>query len=111
MLFRSLTSLELRISGDHVHVDASPLAGLTKLQALTLDAQNWDWQDNSPSITNFSALGELTNLRSLSLSMRHVTDISPLRSLTNLQSVTLTDGSDVVDLSPLDHVPSVNLNR
>ncbi|MCI9557562.1 MAG: protein kinase [Lawsonibacter sp.] len=106
-----LTSLELRISGDHVHVDASPLAGLTKLQALTLDAQNWDWQDNSPSITNFSALGELTNLRSLSLSMRHVTDISPLRSLTNLQSVTLTDGSDVVDLSPLDHVPSVNLNR
>lgn len=55
---------------------------------------------NQPSMENISALGELTNLTSLSLYGNKLEDISPLSSLVNLTSLNLRDNR-ITDISPL----------
>ena len=113
---RSLTNLtELELSLDtyqdhEITVDLSPLAALTKLNALSVSAQNSSWDPPVPSISHLDALVSLKDLRTLELHFSNVTDISPLRELTSLQSVTIYDSGQhtVSDWSPVDHVPVVN---
>lgn len=89
-------------------MDLSPLAGLTKLNVLSITAQCY-YDSPNPSVTNLSALENLQDLRTLELDFTNVSDISPLRNLKNLQSVTIYSSghTTVTDWSPVDHVPSV----
>ena len=113
---RSLTNLtELELSLDtyqdhEITVDLSPLAALTKLNALSVSAQNSSWDPPIPSISHLDALVSLKDLRTLELHFSNVTDISPMRELTSLQSVTIYDSGQytVSDWSPVNHVPVVN---
>ena len=97
--------------GENVSVDLSPLAGLTKLNVLSITAQSY-YDSPNPSVTNLSALENLQDLRTLELDFTNVSDISPLRNLKNLQSVTIYSGghTTVTDWSPVEHVPSVTIN-
>lgn len=81
--------------GENVSVDLSPLAGLTKLNILSITAQSY-YDSPNPSVTNLSALENLQDLRNLELVCTNVSNFSPLRSLENLQSVTIiNNGEDV----------------
>ena len=81
--------------GENVSVDLSPLAGLTKLNILSITAQSY-YDSPNPSVTNLSALENLQDLRTLELVCTNVSNFSPLRSLENLQSVTIiNNGEDV----------------
>ena len=97
--------------GENVSVDLSPLAGLTKLNVLSITAQSY-YDSPYPSVTNLSALENLQELRTLELDFTNVSDISPLRNLKNLQSVSIYSGghTTVTDWSPVEHVPSVTIN-
>ena len=90
-------------------IDLSPLASLTNLQSLTIQARDFEYDPVVPSLVNLSALSNLTNLQNLDLTVSDVVDISPLRNLTNLQSVTISEyGSQkITDWSPVEHVPNV----
>ena len=81
--------------GENVSVDLSPLAGLTKLNILSITAQSY-YDSPNPSVTNLSALENLQDLRTLELVCTNVSNFSPLRSLENLQSVTIiNNGEDI----------------
>lgn len=81
--------------GENVSVDLSPLAGLAKLNILSITAQSY-YDSPNPSVTNLSALENLQDLRTLELVCTNVSNFSPLRSLENLQSVTIiNNGEDV----------------
>lgn len=81
--------------GENVSVDLSPLAGLTKLNILSITAQSY-YDSPNPSVTNLSALENLQDLRTLELNFTNVSDISPLRNLKNLQSVTIINNGENV---------------
>ena len=81
--------------GENVSVDLSPLAGLTKLNILSITAQSY-YDRANPSVTKVAALENLQELRTLELVCTNVSNFSPLRSLENLQSVTIiNNGEDV----------------
>ncbi len=61
--------------------DASPLAGLTRLQWLSIQKSN---------LSNITALGTLTALQSLYLDDNLITDVRPLAALTELQQLWLS---------------------
>ena len=100
-----LESLELRIRRQS-DVDLSCLSRLTKLSNLSIDTSRTSSED---PVIDLSPLENLTNLRSLDLSLPQIRDLTPLASLSNLQSVTIS-GPENLDTSPLAHVPSVNIN-
>ena len=72
--------------------DISPLARLTKLQALDLE---------SNSISNISPIEGLTNLQFLALSGNSISNISPLAGLTNLTQLFL-GGNSISNISPIE---------
>ena len=107
-----LRNLELMVGGSSEPVDLTPLSGLTKLDSLFISAQGIE--SAGPSVTNLSALSGLTELRTLELWARNLTDISPLSALTGLQSAVIqaynTYGpAELTDVSALDHVPSLTV--
>ena len=61
------------------------------------------------SITDISALSNLTNLKHLNLLGNSITDISVLGNMTNLTSLFL-DTDIVSDMSVLDNLPNVEIN-
>ena len=98
---RDLTGLELAtnltdlmLSNSSI-TDLSPLAGLTRLTALSINAGS-----GGTAITDLSPLAGLTNLTKLSLFQRQVTDVSPLAGLTNLRLLNL-GANTITDVSPL----------
>ena len=107
---RNLTNLrELTINlwdDDVLSVDLSPLSGMTKLQHLEMDIHS---NSAEPAATNLSALGNLTDLRTLVLRVDNITDLTPLRNLEKLQTLEINTGNQttIADWSPVDHVPTV----
>lgn len=100
-----LTQLEIHnYSQDTVFVtDLTPLAGLTKLQELSIPAE----------VKSLAPLAGLTELRSLNLQTRNgndsyypLTDISALSGMTKLTTLSLALG-DVKDLSPVSGLTSL----
>ena len=100
-----LTQLEIyNYSQDTVSVtDLTPLAGLTKLQELSIPAE----------VKSLAPLAGLTELRSLNLQTRNrngsyypLTDISALSGMTKLTTLSLALG-DVKDLSPVSGLTSL----
>ena len=100
-----LTHLEIYNYGqDTVSVtDLTPLAGLTKLQELSIPAE----------VKSLAPLAGLTELRSLNLQTRNgngsyypLTDISALSGMTKLTTLSLALG-DVKDLSPVSGLTSL----
>ena len=90
-------------------IDLSPLAGLTDLRSLTIQARHFENDPPIPSFVDLSPLSSLSNLQNLDLKVSNVVDISPLRNLTNLKSVTISEYGmqRITDWSPVDHVPNV----
>ena len=102
-----LTNLEsLEIGIRQAYVDLSCLAGLTKLNYLSIDG---NMNSSEDPIIDLTPLESLTELRTLDLSLSQIQDLTPLASLPNLQSVTIF-GPENLDTTPLSHVPSVNIN-
>ncbi len=100
-----LTHLDIyNYSQDTVSVtDLTPLAGLTKLQELSIPAE----------VKSLAPLAGLTELRSLNLQTRNrngsyypLTDISALSGMTKLTTLSLALG-DVKDLSPVSGLTSL----
>ncbi len=89
--------VELSLTGNKHICDLEPIAGLTKLEHLTL-------MDNQ--INNVKPLGNLTGLKGLGLQANEIDDISPLAKLNNLTSLTLAM-NEIRDISPLQNL--VNL--
>ena len=100
-----LESLEIGIRRQS-DVDLSCLSGLTKLSHLSIDCNVGGGGD---PIIDLTPLENLTELRTLDLSLAQIRDLTPLASLPNLQSVTIL-GPENLDTTPLAHVPSVNVN-
>ncbi len=71
--------------------DVAPLAGLTRLELLSLEANN---------ITDVAPLAGLTRLELLSLSTNNITDVAPLAGLTNLRWLSLST-NNIADVAPL----------
>ena len=102
----NLKTLDLSISDSQI-TDWSPLAELTQLEHLNLVQTS----DRSSILEmDLSFLKDLTNLRSLEITVRAtrsgeyitmLSDLSPLAGLTNLQALRLDGLTDVADLSPL----------
>ena len=90
-------------------IDLSPLAGLTDLRSLTIQARHFENDPPIPSFVDLSPLSSLSNLQNLDLKVSNVVDISPLRNLTNLKSVTISEYGmqRITDWSPVDHVPNM----
>ncbi len=76
---------------DNAITDITPLAKLTKLEALYL---------NHNTITDINPLAKLTKLEHLSLVDNAITDISPLSQLTKLKRLYLSHNA-ITDISPL----------
>lgn len=81
--------------------DISPIAKLTRLQALYLDQNR--------RLANIAAIAGLKELRGLNLQMNNISDISPLRNLTkltflNLMTNPITDISVLKDMTQLDEL-------
>jgi Leucine-rich repeat (LRR) protein len=88
---------KLSLTGSHVD-DVSPLAGLTKLQALHLRG--------SSQLRDVTPLAALVALRRLDLAYTAITDASPLQALVGLEEICLT-GTNVTDVaSLLDALPT-----
>ena len=114
--FPNLTSLNLNWSmyNNGEPVDISPLAGLTKLEALYICCDNvadisplkgltnlrdlWIWGNGK--ITDISALSGMTKMDSLWIKGNQISDISALSGMTNLICLYMEDNK-VADLSPL----------
>lgn len=77
--------------GGGLITDISPLAGLPKLQALTI-------RENK--ITDVSPLAGMTNLIYLDISDNQITDVTPLASLVNLERLYISN-NPAKDLSSL----------
>ena len=93
----NLTSLTLGGSFEF-DGDVSHLGGLVNLARLTIE-NSW-----LHGITNFAAIGNLVNLRSLSLgNATHLTNVLFLQNLTNLTNLSI-HGSPIVDFSPIRHL-------
>ena len=75
----------------HQITDLSPLAGLTNLEDISL---------NADYVTDISAFAGLTNLRSIHLVRSQVSDLSPLAGLTNLVTLQFA-ASQITDITPL----------
>ena len=113
-----LTGLELAINLKRLYLernnisDISALAGLIKLQQLSLSGDILDISALAElieltglyiigsNISDISALKGLTKLRSLNLASNSVSDLSPVAELTDLTWVVLTS-NNITDLSPL----------
>jgi hypothetical protein len=92
----NITSLE--INGTAQLTDLTPLAGLTKLQSLTI---------NSSSLTNLTPLQNLTSLTFLDLYSDQVSDITPLGNLVNL--ITLELGNNqITNISPIQNLDNLD---
>ena len=94
--------------------DLSPLAGLTKLEEISINAgkvsdltplasltglKELHFQDND--ISDISPLAGLTGLIRLNLADNNISDISPLAGMTNLKWV-IIKRNKISDISPLD---------
>lgn len=103
----NLTDLRLRVVDQENQTDISPLAGLTALQTLKIEAL-CGRGDGRCSISSLSALSNMKDLNSLNLQVLSLSDISPLRDLKNLQYVTINGyDNNITDWSPVDHVKTV----
>ena len=71
--------------------DLSPLAGLTKLEVISINRAN---------ISELTPLAGLTNLKELHFDGNDISDISPLAGLTGLIRLNLR-GNNIIDISPL----------
>jgi internalin A len=85
-------------------VDASPIAGLNKLQILYLG--------HNPNLSDISALSGLTQLSELYLSGDRISDLSPLSGLTRLRNLYLRRNqiSDITPLASLTGLSSLDLD-
>ena len=118
-LFPNLRFLSLHGSYDDAALQV--LSGLNRMETLHL---------SSDKITSLEMLRGMNNLQWLTLGGKGITDLSPLegkdliefnllnsriesietlRNMQNLESVTFLDCSKLKDLSPVDHVPYVNV--
>jgi hypothetical protein len=78
--------------------DIGPLAGLTKLEDLSI---------HTHEISDLSPLRGLTSLTELRLAGNPVTDLSPLSEITTLRTLELT-GTLVTDLRPLSGLANID---
>ena len=97
--------LYLNFSEDAPDVSLEALAGWKKLMSLMLQA-NIGGQDLTP-------LAGLTELRSLDFHTNTheppIQSLEPLRGLTNLQNLSISHVRNGIDLSPVEHVSSVEI--
>ena len=84
--------VSLDISGQEIS-DLSPLAGLSKLNRLTLK--------NCPNVGSLDAIAGLKEMSRISLIGTRVSDLSPLRGFPNLIHLTLQNSAHISDFSPL----------
>lgn len=120
---RSLTNLEeLRLGNgpkENATLDASPLAGLTKLKRLDIHRVKADWSfianltalndlDLSYSIVgNIPFAAHLVRLRTLKLEGTDVDDIAPIAGLTQLERL-IIDRTRVRSIAVLESLPALN---
>ena len=88
-----LTNIEYLYLGNNNISDLTPLKGLTNLRTLSLGYNN---------ISDLTPLAGLTNLEYLWLTRNNISNLSPLAGLTNLGRLSLLEGNNISDLSPLD---------
>ena len=117
--FPNLTALNLNwsLADDGVEgesMDISPLAGLTKLERLSVCCDDisdisalagmtnmkdlWIWGNNN--ISDISALAGMTQMESLWIKGNQITDISALAGMENLWLLYM-EGNQITDVSPL----------
>ena len=90
--------------------DLLPLAGLTNLEYLSLEAVYIRCDESDTSTLDLSPLAGLTKLTDLALSYNNILDISPLASLTALERLNISK-NHISDISPLVSLTKlVNLN-
>ena len=130
-VFSQLTNLKtLRLRGFREEAcptqTLEPFSGLTQLQELVIDlegVQSFSGIEHLTALrevelflsggtyTNLDPFAALENLQSLSLSRSSrqdfTLDIQALSGLENLQSLNLFPSDEVLDWSPVDHVPNV----
>ena len=90
-----------------LYVASSGITDLTGLEHAHY-LSSLDLRGNTNTVSDFSPLAGLTNLKSLNLSGSFLTDISSLIGLTDLEDLGLS-GSNLSDISPLAHL--TNLTR
>ena len=90
-----------------LYVSNSGITDLTGLEHAHY-LSSLDLRGNTNTVSDFSPLAGLTNLKSLNLSGSFLTDISSLIGLTDLEDLGLS-GSNLSDISPLAHL--TNLTR
>jgi Leucine-rich repeat (LRR) protein len=85
-------------------VDISPLETLTQLTWL-------DLSHSTETLTDFTPLSSLTNMRTLYLTCTSIVDLTPLEGMTQLTVLTLlqTEVSDIAPLSSLIQIKRLNL--
>ena len=88
---------DISIAGNLEITDLSPLASLTQLESIALQANN---------IIDLSPLSNLPNLTFLNVSSNQISDISPLQSITTLESLNIGN-NPLTDLSPLEFLPNL----
>ena len=78
-------------------------------RVLGMDLSNGGFGSTSDYVEfeSLEPLSGLTNLTSLTLRNKHISDLSPLSGLTNLQSLTLHNAGSVTDVSPLSALPDL----
>ena len=89
----------LHLSGNKI-TSLEMLRGMNDLHWLTLAGKG---------ITDLSPL-EGKDLREFNLLNSHIESIETLRNMQNLESVSFLDCSKLKDLSPVEHVPYVNVD-
>lgn len=86
-------------------ISLEPITSWDKISRLSLNLNIADG--------NLTPLANLTNLRDLNIyfgSWDHpIRNLEPLRALTKLQNLHICPAADGIDLSPVEHVPSVNV--
>ncbi|MFO0941317.1 MAG: leucine-rich repeat domain-containing protein [Pirellulales bacterium] len=85
--------------------DLSPLSSLTSLETVQFDGLNL----YGPGVNSLSPLGELKNLKNLSLdhSLQQFVDLTPLAQLTKLKSLNLS-GNHIIDVAALSGLSSLD---
>ena len=104
---RGLRQLSSLYIASQTAMDLSPLGDLTNLQTLSFVLV----VSSSDTFLDLTPLGKLTKLTSLEISnVCRVGSLEPLRGLTELKTFTFSIwGMDKLDLSPVAHVPTVNI--
>jgi len=95
----NLTGLTKVILSGNKIADVSALSNLSAVTELSLSGNN---------VSDISALSGMKALRWLDLSGNKLTDLSPLNGLGAIDMLwIMSNGSNIEDWSPVDHIPSV----